>query len=423
MPRNLPQFAHCAAPGVSYPMSAGNIFILTFGSLFFGAWGAGIYWIVLKGFQEAATLGCILGVFFIGTLITGCVMFKNWYYNARLMCIQHDQCASGTVVDQPTDSLDGDRKINLLLAPFDVVETEQLMVETLDSMRSTLANVPDLLDLQNRQVRFGYVRGLSDTDQQRVYFDLIDNRMFGQPGRGFLRHYYRRDEARMGAAAFAESPDDTALPSNPMFRYDGPVLVPYMHCEVDGSRLAKILDNVLIGLVTGLAAFIAACLLCMFVGGADFLCGWVGAALAALLAFFAWLIATLVNDPDDGVASDVDVDVEDPDFDTPPTMMRQGDVVFVFGDWIMDEEHGNYFEIHPVKAWYLLCQEGTNPDEWVLTEEIPKGECTLDVRRMTESDFERICKIVQAVETTDPDQTITIDVRDGLATIPPRPEP
>lgn len=89
------------------------------------------------------------------------------------------------------------------------------MIATLDSLRGTLPNVPALVDLQKRQVRFDYVRDLSDTDQQRVYADLIDNRMFGQPGRAFLRHYYRRDQARMSAAAFNESPDDTAIHSNP----------------------------------------------------------------------------------------------------------------------------------------------------------------------------------------------------------------
>ena len=424
MPRNLPHFAHCAAPGDSYPMSAGNIALLAFGSLFFGAITGGAYWVVITGLGEAATLGCILGIAFITTLITGLLMFKSWYYNARLMCIQHDQCASGTVVDSPTDSTDGDRKINLLVAPFDVEETEQLMVDTLDGLRGTLSNVPPLTDLQNREIRFNYVRGLSDTDQQRVYADLIDNRMFGQPGRAFQRHYYRRDLARMGAAAFDESDDDTAIPSNPMYRYDGPILVPYMHCEVDGNRLAKFLDNILAGLITGLAAYIALCALCALVGLPDSLCGAGAAALAALLALLAFILANILNDPNDGEASEVDVDVEDPDFDTPPSEMRRGDVVFVFGDWIMDEEHGNYFEIHPVKAWYLLCQKGgADPNDWVLSDEIPRSECAVDVAQMTEVDFERLCTMVHDAETTDPDDVIFLTVPTGLATIPPRPEP
>lgn len=92
------------------------------------------------------------------------------------------------------------------------------------------------------------------------------------------------------------------------------------------------------------------CAHCVTVGLPDGLCGAGAAGLAALLALLALILATAVNDPNDGGASEVDVDVEDPDFDTPPTAMSQGDVVFVFGDWIMDEQHGNYFEIHPVKG-------------------------------------------------------------------------
>ena len=424
MPRNLPQFAHCAAPGVSYPMSGGSVVLLFFASLGFGAVSGGAYTLVVQALGGAATRGCIGGVVFLTMLLFGALCFKNWYYNARLMCIQHDQCVSGTVVDRPTDSEDGDRKINLLLAPFSVEETEQLMIATLDGLRATLPNVPALADLQNRQIRFDYVRGLSDANQQRVYADLIDNRMFGQPGRAFLRHFYRRDQARMGADAFNESDDDTAIPSNPMYRYDGPILVPYLHTEVDGNRLAKFLDNLMIALAAALVAFLALCILCATVGLPDALCGAGAAALAALIALLAWILANLINDPDDGEASEVDVDVEDPDFDTPPTPMSQGDTVFVFGDWIMDEEHGNYFEIHPVKAWFRLCSRGgANPDDWVLSDEIPPSQCAVDVRQMTEADFSRLCGIVKEGETTDPGPVLLLTVPAALATIPPRPEP
>lgn len=425
MPRNLPQFAHCAPPGSSYPMSAGNIAMLTFFGLWMGAITGGAYAIVIAGLGGAAELGCILGIAFLATLVFGLIEFKRWYYNNRLMCIRKDQCSAGTVVDQPTESTDGDRKINVLLAPFSVQETEQLMIATLDSLRGTLPNVPALLDLQNRQVRFDYVRALSDADQQRVYADLIDNRMFGQPGRAFLRHYFRRDAVRMGQSSFDESPDDTAIPSNPMYRYDGPILVPYLHNEVDGYVLGRFLDNLLVALITALVAYTALCALCVTVGLPEPLCGAGAAFLAAVLALLAWILAHVVNHPTDGSASEVDVDVEGPDFDTPPTAMSQGDVVFVFGDWIMDEEHGNYFEIHPVKAWFRLCARGpdANPSDWILSDEIPPAQCAVDVRQMTEADFNRLCSMVSEGEKTDPDNVITRTVPVALATVPPRPEP
>jgi hypothetical protein len=370
---------------------------------------------------EAATLGCIIGIGFLTTLLIGLVQFKSWYYNARLMCIQHDQCSAGTVVDQPTSSTDGDRKVNVLLAPFSVEETEQLMIETLDSLRGTLPNVPAVMDLQNRQVRFDYVRSLSDADQERVYSDLIDNRMFSQPGRGFQRHYYRRDETRMGSAAFNESPDDRGISPNPMFRYDGPILVPYLHQEIDGNVLAKFLDNLAVALLAALATFITLCALCASIGLPESLCGWGAAALALLAAILALILANVVNPPRDGEASDIDVDVEDPDFDTPPTAMQRGDIVFVFGDWIMDEEHENYFEIHPVKAWYLLCQRGdADPNDWVLSDEIPRSQCTFDIHAMTEADFHRLCDMVHDAETTDPNDVILLSVPAGLAMMPAR---
>lgn len=433
MPRNLPQYTHCAAPGDAYPISAGSIAVMTFSAAVYGFLGGLTFTLVMALMGTIATAGCIVGVGVYTLLVAGLLEFKDWYYNYRLMCIQHDRCAAGTIVGQPHESTDGDRKFEILIAPFDVPETEQLLIQVLVDLGAAgqLTNVPDAIDLQNRQVRFGYMRGLSESEQIKVHLELVDNRMFSQPGRGYLRHFYRRDEAIMGTAAFSNSPDDTitAANPNPMFRINPQegedpeenVLVPYMHCELEGNRLALWLDNVLVGLIAGFAAFVALCAICEFftLGAADFLCGWIGAAGSLLIALLAWLVSHLFNDPDDGVAGPIDVDVEDPDFDTPPTTARHGDVAYLFGDWVMDEEHGKYFEIHPIKAYYLLCRGGDNPDDWVLTEEVRASECAFDVRRLTGEDFERICKIVRAVEQTDPDDKFTINLRRALSMAKP----
>jgi hypothetical protein len=82
----------------------------------------------------------------------------------------------------------------------------------------------------------------------------------------------------------------------------------------------------------------------------------------------------------------------------------------------MDEEHDKYFEIHPIKAWYLLCQSDKNPNDWVVTEETPANQCAFDITQLTDDDFQRICKIVQAVENTDPDDKFTITISHGLST-------
>jgi hypothetical protein len=429
MPRNLPQFTKCAAPGLSHAIDGLSIAGMAVVALILGLIGGGVYATVMVLLGEVAKLGCVLGTAAYLFFIIGILEFKDWYYNYRLMCILHNQCCCGTVVGEPHESSDGDRKFEILIAPFDVPETEQLLIQTLVEMgmAGTLSGVPDEMDLQDRQTRFGYMRGLSETDQIKVHLELVDNHMFNQPGRRFLRYFYRRDNAIMGAAAFSHSPDDDIAASspNPMFRInpqeggdpEEKVLVPYMHCELEGNRLARWLDNVLVGLIAGALAFITFCVLCEVItmGALDFLCGWLGGLISFLLALLFWFLSHLINDPDDGVAGSPDVDVEDPDFDTPPSSVTHGDVAYVFGDWVMDEEHGKYFEIHTIKAWYLLCRGETDPDDWQLTEETPSERCAFDVTQLTEDDFARICKIVQAVENTDPKDLFTTTISHGLS--------
>jgi hypothetical protein len=430
MPRNLPQFTKCDAPGSAYSIDGLSVAGMLFVGAVYGFIGGVVLSAVMSLLGTIATAGCAVGFGVYTLLVTGLLEFKDWYYNHRLMCIRQDVCACGTVVGEPHDSTDGDRKFEILIAPFDVPETEQLLIQTLVEMGTagTLVNVPDAMDLQNRQVRFGYMRGLSGADQIKVHLNLADNHMFNQPGRGYLRHLYRRVESIMGTAAFSNSPADeiTASNPNPMFRINPQegsdpeenVLVPYMHCELEGNRLARWLDNVLVGLVAGWAAYTAFCILCdvITLGALDFLCGWVGGAISLLIAFLAWLISHFINNPDDGVASSPDVDVEDPGFDTPPSSAQHGDVAYVFGNWVMDEEHDKYFEIHPLKAWYLLCRSNANPDDWQLTEETPAARCNFDVTRLTQDDFERICKIVTAVENTDPADGFTTTISRALST-------
>jgi len=84
----------------------------------------------------------------------------------------------------------------------------------------------------------------------------------------------------------------------------------------------------------------------------------------AIASFSLLVELTPYSNPDDGVADPIYVDVEDPDFDTPPSEAQHGDVAYIFGDWVMDEEHEKYFEIHPIKAYYPLCRTNDNPDNW-----------------------------------------------------------
>ena len=431
MPRNLPFYTQCASPDDAHSYStAGNIVLqIVFGILVGGAAGGAFAAIMaLLGF--VAGWGCIVGIGVGGLVIYGIVDFKHWYYNERLMCIQHDQCATGSIVSNPTDAQDGDRKMDILVSPFTAPEVEQLIIELLDEMRGELTDVPDLVDLQNRQIRVGYINGMPSADKKRFYIRLTEEKMFTDAGNSYQKRYYRRDETEMGSDAFNASDDDTLAAEDPnlMFRYNGEhgndpnasKIVPYMHCEVEGNRLARWLDNVLAGVIAGLVTYTALCVACTMItmGALDFLCGWIGGLISAIIAILAWLIAHLVNDPDDGVASSIDVDVEDTDFDTPPSESQRGDVVLLFGDWVMDTEHDNYFELHPVKAYYLLCRNGLDEGDWQLTEETPPADCDFDPSNITAEDLDRMCRIVKAVENTDPNEGFTTNITHGLAMMP-----
>jgi hypothetical protein len=306
MPRNLPQFTKCAQPGDAYAFDFSSAFGMLMLGLILGVSGAYLVATLVAGISGALlTGGCVAGIAVYLGLITALLAFKDWYYNNRLMCIRHDECACGTVVGQPHDGTDGDRKFEILIAPFNVPETEQLLITTLLEMggAGTLVNVPDAADLQNRQVLFGYFRGLSAADQIKVYLDLVDNHMFNQPGPGYLRFLYRRVQWIMGDPAFNASPkDEVDAPNpNPMFRVNAQegndpeekVLVPYMHCELEGDRLARILDNVLVGLITRFAALTTFCVLCtVLTAGVGLVpCGWAAEVVAAILAFLAFILS------------------------------------------------------------------------------------------------------------------------------------
>ena len=426
MPRNLPYYTECAPPGDAYQYdTAGNIFLTALIAIIVGGIGGGAYAIIMAILGYAASWGCAIGVGIGALAIYGIVDFKYWYYNKRLMCIKHDQCAVGSIVSEPTDALDGDRKMNILVAPFIAAQTEQLIIEMMDDMRAELPGLPDVIDLQNRQVRVGYILGMDSSKRKEMYIRLTEEKMFTNAANSYQKKYYRRDLAIIGQDAFDHSDDDTlaAANPNPMFRHNegsGKMIVPYMHCEIEGNRLARWLDNVLVGVIAGFVAYTAFCVLCEVItmGALDFLCGWAGGVIAAIIALLAWLISHFINDPDDGVAGSVDVDIDDIDYDTPDSITRQGDVVIMYGDWIMDTQHDQYFELHPVKAYYLLCQGSHREGDWDLSEEIPASDCELLPDRITGDDLDRMCRIVQAVENTDPDDKFTTPIAHGIAIAP-----
>ena len=145
-------------------------------------------------------------------------------------------------------------------------------------------------------------------------------------------------------ADFFNPVDDRNDKLNPMFRYDNAHAVPYLHCEIEGNKIAIWMDDIItasIGILAG----------CIFFGP---LGGYIVGAIAWLLKkLLDWLTGN------DGDAGETDVDWDDPsDEPVPGVSGNSGDSLLIYGNAIMDTEHGQYFEIHPVRAFYVMGKDG-----------------------------------------------------------------
>jgi hypothetical protein len=126
--------------------------------------------------------------------------------------------------------------------------------------------------------------------------------------------------------------------------------------------------------------------------------------VAFLIAWLMWLLSGLFNDPDDGEAGEISVDVPTgPEVGGSPTD-DVGDLVLVIGRWIMDVEHNKYFEIHPLQAWYRISQPiGGDPRFVDDVSQIGEGERFLTAADIDADLLSEMCKLAHASETGDPD--------------------
>jgi hypothetical protein len=445
MPRSYPSFVKCAAPSDSHSyLTLGNIVVNLLGSLAFGGVAGGAFALITFAIGEAVKLGCAIGIGVFAFVIAGLHSFKAWYGTERLMCIdadrEPDRCIVGTLGDDPEVSgFDGDRKMDMILAPFvfrDAVSANPADLSTLNCKDYFIAEIqshPELFgpgppNITDTSQLISYVDGLNETEQILLYMRVAHERMYNSsvPERHFQRHFQIRDRAQMGDAAFDNSPDDTFATSspNPMFKMSNrPPLVPFLHCELEGNKWEKILDNIAVGLWTALAAFIAACIICMAFGLPEPACSLIGALASLLLGLLAWLLANAINDPDEGDAEQTDVDFEDPAFDGDHSTILAGDSLAIYGTWIKDEEHTQYFELHPIKAIYLVCNAtgmGDFPWEVVddLSDDYPRRErCPYPMDRVTAEDRDEICRLITDAEEDDPVILLHVPSTKALSTI------
>src|SRR5262245_4667455 len=136
MPRGLPRFAFCAAPGSAKSHKnldglLGVLISMWFSSKTVAIFVASFFGLVIPMILLGPCFGVIPATILIVSLLQEA---KDWYYGQRLLCVEdRDNCVVGSVLHQPEASTDGDRKMDLLLAPFTEPECYKLICRHLNN--------------------------------------------------------------------------------------------------------------------------------------------------------------------------------------------------------------------------------------------------------------------------------------------------
>jgi hypothetical protein len=382
-------------------------------------------------------------------LSAGLSQFSHWYYNERLLCIRDRDCAIGTVISPPAASFDGDRKLNLMLAPYgqrtfvetllDHIATNEAML--IDNARFNDSpfhtSAPALPVATQRENDFDILRDYlhrlhsedpDDGDAEAFMYSqlligVIDSLM-DDPARNFYNRFYRKDSVHIpvGSALSNAIPEDfdsnvnwqgpNAVSGviqfnpysqkvqglNPMFRFDIEHLVAYLHCEIDGYAIALLIQNLILALWAWVIAMLA---LLALLGPFAPLAALI---IAAFLFFLKWFIDEATGN--DGDADAPDVDWDDPDVPGAGETQRVGDVVVTYGNWIMDTEHQQFFEIHPVRAYYIIARNALGQEPVLVNgnmEQEEFGHENFDPTQIDSARADAICQIItQGEEGTTP---------------------
>jgi hypothetical protein len=457
VPRDLQTFTNCAGPdrAISHDRLGLRAPII---SAFINSWESGVVgavvavgWLIGAVFITTIALiaavpgggGPIAAAVWVFWIITELGIVNTWYYNWRLLCIaEDDQCLIGTVLSEPSVSTwDGDRKLNLVAAPFIRDEHIEMLVVHLDANRDLLTqpslpdfpppgfNVANPLDTDVASLgRYFDALGEADAElSEQIQIGTVDRLMSddntsaifpGEP-KNFFSRFYRKDPAFIAEGSDLwnaigddndpsvdwEQPNQRSSRSlNPMFRFESKDGAFYVHCEIEGDRFSDIIYAV----QNGLFAFLAA----LLIVAAAF--GWIWGAVAGLAALLAVTgLSYVIGEALWGSAPEKpDIDWDDEDADQDGVADQRGDVVVVRGRWIMDTEHERYFEIHPVRAYYLVAR--TNLDEPEVVEP-DRAVDTFDPRLINGARAENICAMVDPSEQEDPVDVVEITVSQGLS--------
>lgn len=453
MPRDLQTFTNCAGPGVATSHENIGGIVGFFLRIWYSTPVLGptfaiatlMAWITVTVVTTIVTIpgvpGLAAAVAWIVVIASALEQVKYWYYNERLLCVSdEDECVIGTVLSEPVAAFDGDRKLNLLVAPFIRDECIEMLVVHLDANRDLLTASPLLPDfpplsivdpLSSKLDRLQrYMNALADAAPQlfaQVIIGFVDRLMsddnestFFQEPKNFYNRFYRKDPAFIveGSPLWDAIPQDydpnvpwdeanarSDQPLNPMVRFHFTNLTPYLHCEIEGNRFALIIDEIL----NTLMAFFALLLLLIALSAA---LPWLGALILAIAFFF---LNRTFDDAfkNDGLPEYPDVGWDDLDesLDQDGDPGRPGDLIVLRGRWIMDTEHEQYFEIHPVRAYYLVARNDLDEPEAVE----PAGGESFDPRLISRARAESICGMVQDSEDEDRPGSVEITLSEALS--------
>lgn len=443
MATDLARYTRCAAPGEEMPFPLVPL-LATF--LAVGGITGVILWFAAKEAQGAVPCGVLVLAACIG-LITALHYVRRWYYEWRLMCVRKEQCAIGTLVGAPIEACDGDRKLDLLIAPFGFREADVTMMS--GAVQAVVASEPGFpappADLEtNRDARVAYVEGLTKAQRKRVYQEVVHNDMLDpvrNPGRQSQSRYYRREAPPvMPQDAFDRTPTDVVgdPDANPMFKYVDPStggpdlssrfcdivlafeeeheptrrLVPFLHTEIEGNRIDVGVAALQAAIFMLAVSYLIICGICASLGLPPVACAPIAAVLSLLLFVLFFLLFRWLFGVDDAGAGEAPLDVPDPNATDPTTTAAAGDVIGVFGDWIKDVEHEEYFEIHPVTAYYLICRDPAGVPE--PTHDVSQ-QCELDVTTLTADEVETFCDLITDAERGEPAVEIVLRTSAALS--------
>ena len=479
MPDNLPQHTFCAGPGVarSHKTMGGLLGFLI--SSYFKNGPATIILTIMAMLAPLLVLNCFGILPMVIAIVAMLQDFLDWYYHERLLCVKEESsCAVGTVVRNLNAHWDGDRKLDILLAPFTENECYEKMSLHINENSTLLADPsffnqppfhtapvpnipncdPDILDDPNktkaerraeRNKISDYLFHLKSKDpndkdaEANIYNNvmvgflarLLDDNNVNENGepKNFQGHFYRKDNTQLDDT----SPLWDAIPPdfdpntnwlnpnesfsnlsfnnpyelfhqpsgvNPLFRLDRRKLTPFLHCEIDGKYLKILLPQLMITITTFGITYTMACMILTGILGpwGMALAGLIAAIIAALIFGLQYL---LDGGKDAGDATEPNVDFDDPDNFGEDGYQQDGDLVAVYGQWIMDTEHTQKFEIHPVRAYYVMGRNADTGgfDEFDTKDEFEDSTADKLINPMIDrAARDEICRLINAAEEDEP---------------------